>query len=661
MENGLPRKRVVAGIWRLCQRLLQRRTPRIEQQLQEASLRYDALFNHSTDGLFILSLDGVHLEVSPRGAEIFGYEPHELIGKSITTTVDPGEQSSVEDKLSALLEGKEIPIYERTFRAKDGTEVPAEINVTLVRDSDGKPACIQSVVRDISQRKRLEEKLRRTTRALRTLSQGNQALVRAEDEQTLLDDFCHTIQEKGGYCLAWVGYAQEDEHRSIRVVAQAGYDEGYLDLLNFTWAGDAQSPAGTAIRTREPSLVRDVRTNPAVAQWREEATQRGYASIVGLPLTVGETTIGALCIYAPEPDAFDDDEMTLLRELADDLAFGIGAQRGRTSRREAEARLLRNKELLDKAEFIGHFGSWEWDLTSNEVTWSDEMYRLLGHAPGEPEKPTFETFLARVHPNDTKSVQLALDEARESGREFEFEFRIVTPSNEERVMQALGEVICDESGTPVKLIGSDRDITERVLAVERLNSVLQATIRALAATTASRDRYTAMHQENVANLAVAIAREMGLSGQQTEGIRIAGYVHDIGKVSVPAEILTKPSALSDAEFSIIKEHPTVAYEILKAISFPWPVAETIVQHHERLDGSGYPHGIAGNDILLEARILAVADVVEAMSSHRPYRPALGITAALDEIRGGAGSKYDKRVVDACVSFVERGDITPPSK
>ena len=662
METGLHRKRLgVARIWRLFQRLLQRDTARIEQQSLEASLRYDALFNHSTDGVFILSLDGVHLEVSPRGAEILGYEPHELVGKSITTTVDPSEQASAEDMVSALLEGKEIPIYERTFRAKDGTQVPAEINVTLVRDSNGKPAFIQSVMRDISKRKRLEEKLRRTTRALRTLSQGNQVLVRAEDEQSLLDGFCRVIREKGEYCLAWVGYAQEDEQKSIRVAAQAGYDEGYLDLLNFTWADDATSPAGTAIRTGGPSVVRSVRTDPAVAQWREEATQRGYASILALPLAVDETIFGALCIYAPEPDAFDDDELTLLREMADDLSFGLGALRGLARRREAESRLLRNKELLDRAEIIGQFGSWEWDLTSNEVIWSDEMYRLLGHALGEPETVTFETFLSRVHPDDMKSVQLALDEARESKRKFEFEFRVVTPSNGERVLLALGEVICDESGTPVRLVGASRDITERMLAVERLNSVFQATIRALAATTASRDPYTGAHQESVAKLAEAIAREMGLPEHRIEGIRIAGYIHDIGKVSVPAEILTKPGALSDAEFSIIKAHPTVAYEILKGISFPWPVAETIVQHHERLDGSGYPHGIAGNDILLEARILAVADVVEAMSSHRPYRPALGPRAALDEIRSGAGSKYDKSVTDACVSVVERGDITPHNK
>jgi HD-GYP domain-containing protein (c-di-GMP phosphodiesterase class II) len=171
----------------------------------------------------------------------------------------------------------------------------------------------------------------------------------------------------------------------------------------------------------------------------------------------------------------------------------------------------------------------------------------------------------------------------------------------------------------------------------------------------ARDPYTAGHQIRSANLARAIATEMGLSEGKIEGIRMAGSIHDIGKLSIPAEILSKPTKLSDIEFGLIKEHSRRGFEMLKDVESPWPLAEIVYQHQERMDGSGYPRHLKGDDILMEARILAVADVVEAMASHRPYRPALGIDAALNEIEKNKGTIYDKTVADACLRlFHEKG-------
>jgi PAS domain S-box-containing protein/putative nucleotidyltransferase with HDIG domain len=206
------------------------------------------------------------------------------------------------------------------------------------------------------------------------------------------------------------------------------------------------------------------------------------------------------------------------------------------------------------------------------------------------------------------------------------------------------------------------DITERRRAEEELRrshaslrKTLEQTINALAAAVEARDPYTAGHQRQVATLASAIADEMGLTEDQKGGIRMAGLIHDVGKIQVPAEILSKPSQLSDIELTIVKTHPLAGYEILSGVEFPWPVAQIVLQHHERLDGSGYPLGLHGQDILLEARILAVADVVEAMASHRPYRPAHTLEEALDEISRNRGTFYDPEVVDACLRlFTERG-------
>jgi PAS domain S-box-containing protein/putative nucleotidyltransferase with HDIG domain len=199
------------------------------------------------------------------------------------------------------------------------------------------------------------------------------------------------------------------------------------------------------------------------------------------------------------------------------------------------------------------------------------------------------------------------------------------------------------------------DITERKVADETLHEALTSTIEAIAATIETRDPYTAGHQRSVADLAAAIAREMGLSAEVIEGIQFGALIHDLGKIQVPAELLTKPTRLSKLEMDLIRTHCQAGYEIVKGIKFPWPVAEMVHEHHERIDGTGYPQGLSGDAIALEARIIAVADTVEAMASHRPYRPGLGIDRALKEIQDRRGSWFEPAVVDACVClFREKG-------
>jgi len=214
-----------------------------------------------------------------------------------------------------------------------------------------------------------------------------------------------------------------------------------------------------------------------------------------------------------------------------------------------------------------------------------------------------------------------------------------------------------------KMLDLERDITERKQAEEELEQsrenlqrTLTGTIQAMAYTVEVKDPYTAGHQRRVTNLACAIANEMNLSKDQVDGIRMAGVVHDIGKINVPAEILSKPGRLSEIEFNMIKTHAQVGYDILKTIEFPLPIAQIVYQHHERMNNTGYPQGLSGNDILMEARIIAVADVVEAMSSHRPYRPALGIDKAIDEIKKNKGILYDTEVVDACLIILDKKEF-----
>lgn len=228
----------------------------------------------------------------------------------------------------------------------------------------------------------------------------------------------------------------------------------------------------------------------------------------------------------------------------------------------------------------------------------------------------------------------------------------------------LFEVTCtaltDARGRLVGSVHHAHDVTARVLrerdlraSRERLRSALAETVKAMGALVARRDPYTAGHERRVARLCGALATELGLDAGTTEGLLTAARIHDVGKVAVPAEVLAKPARLTEWEFDLVRQHAAAGHEILAGIPFEQPVADIVLQHHERLDGSGYPLGVGDGDILLEARVLAVADVVEAMSSHRPYRPALGLEAALAEIGEGAGRLYDPEVVAACQRVLGR--------
>ncbi len=192
---------------------------------------------------------------------------------------------------------------------------------------------------------------------------------------------------------------------------------------------------------------------------------------------------------------------------------------------------------------------------------------------------------------------------------------------------------------------------------QQYRAMLEQTVQAIALTIEKRDPYTAGHQRRVAELAMTIASQLGLPSERKEGLRFGAMLHDIGKIQLPAEILNRPGRLDPVELTLIRTHSEAGSDIVHDVEFPWPVKQLILQHHERLDGSGYPYGLKGDEILEEARILSVADVVEAMASHRPYRPALGLAAALEELKRGSGTRYDEAVVNAVVSLVEAGEIS----
>ena len=374
--------------------------------------------------------------------------------------------------------------------------------------------------------------LARVNQALRTLSNCNESLIHAEDEQAFLEDLCRVITEVGGYAGAWIGFNEQREQGSVlRHKASKGMDPSIMsDCMAVTMEGDRQQmTAVQAAMLGEMVVIQDVTAHPGCASYREDLDKQGIRSVAAFPLMEKKETFGVLAIYSSETNNFGDEEVRLLSELAADLAFGINMLRLRTEREKA------------------------------------------------------------------------VKEQEKSARQLH-------------------------------------------------NSLIQA-IQAMAMTVEKRDPYTSGHQQRVAVIAVAIAEELGWDKQKIQGLELGTLIHDIGKIYVPAEILSRPGKLTKNEFDIIKTHSEVGYDIIKDIEFPWPVADMIVQHHERLDGSGYPKGLKGDEIIPEARIMAVADVVEAITSHRPYRPGLGIDVALDEIQKNRGNFYEPDVVDACVRLI----------
>ena len=292
---------------------------------------------------------------------------------------------------------------------------------------------------------------------------------------------------------------------------------------------------------------------------------------------------------------------------------------------------------------------------------SPSSERLTGYPPVEfINNPGL--FLDIIHPGDQERVKSHFELVQEETEPHQLEFRMITKENELFWISHSCLPVHNEQGQYVGRSGTNRDITERKQGEEKLSQTLEnlrkamgGIIQVISATVETRDPYTAGHQRRTANLARAIAVEIGLAEDQRDGLLMAGTIHDLGKISIPAEILSKPTKLSEIEYQLIQGHPQIGYDILKEVEFPWPVAEVVLQHHERMNGSGYPQGLKGEDISLEARILMVADVVEAIASHRPYRPALGIGAALEEIEKNKGILYDTRVVEACLGlFREKG-------
>lgn len=356
----------------------------MEKRLRESETLYRRLFEGAGDAILILDTEGERagriVDANAAAAAMHGYAVDELRGMKIADLDTPAAAAEAPALIERMLRGEWLK-KELDHRKKDGTVFPVEASAGLLELGERK--YILAFDRDITERRRAESALKHMNRALRTLSRCNEKLVRARSEEELLKDVCSVIVNEGGYRLAWVGYAIQDKRKTVQVVNQCGCDEGYLEKIDITWAEDerGRGPTGTAIRTGKQALVRDTQQDLLFAPWRGGAAERGYRSVLALPLQNEQQVFGALTIYAAEPDAFDDDEMNLLRELADDLAYGIEMLRTREARKRAEEERERLISDLRAAMDAISRSQREWQHTFDTITdliyITDSEFRVL--------------------------------------------------------------------------------------------------------------------------------------------------------------------------------------------------------------------------------------------------------------------------------------------
>lgn len=677
---------VVAHIWRLNRRLraterelrhagddlaeiVAERTTELEHTLSELAQSHRRLervsrdwndaFDAISDPIFIHDHELKVISANPAYCRAAGMGPEEVLNKPYHHVFPRLEQP-----LSACRHFPEQLNPEGDEVTLDNGEVYIS-NSFAISKADGVVENAIHILKNVTEERRAEREMQRLNRALRTLSLCNTSLVHAEDEQALLERICRILIDSGGYRFTWVGLL--NEQGQLEPVAHAGYNDGFLDEITPLLAQEHERlPATVALERKDICMERD--TDHASASspgWRQAARAHGFASVVAFPLISNDQLFGTLSINALEPDAFDEAEMLLLRELAGDLAFGIRTLRSRIAREQAERNLAATEARYEELYENAPSAYLSVAVVDGRIT---QCNPALAQMVGQQREallgqPVIELFDEGSEGRERATSLLGKVRAGEEIRAQEL--RLKSPGDHPLWVSMNVLPVRDGNGSEevVECRASLMDISARREAeVERqefarqLQRSLLQTIRAIALTIEKRDPYTAGHQERVADLAVAIAGRMGLDEERIEGMRLGAMIHDIGKISVPSEILNRPGRLEPELFSIIKAHPTTGYDIVKGIEFPWPLAEMVLQHHERLDGSGYPSGLKGEEILLESRIMMVADVVEAMASHRPYRPALGPDAALDEIRRGRGEQYDREVVDACLALYEEGRL-----
>ena len=589
---------------------------RLENLLKESEKRYKRVFDTASDGIvFFEQHEGKITHANPATEKMLGYTQKEIIGsklQGIGITLDMGDFQTTLQNLdkSGILNYRNVKA-----ETKSGQHIDTEIYLV------DRAELVQCSIRDITEHKRAKKALRESEEKYHWVLDNMADVIAVMDMNLRFTYVSPSIMRMRGYTVEEAmtqTFEQVMTPESLQISAKVFEEEMKLEA------------SGKA----DPGRIRIVE----VEQYRKD---------------------GSIVLM--------ENHLSFLRDEAKKSVGMISVSHDITQRKRAEAAL---KESENKYRLLADNVNdviFALDMNLKYTYVSPSVKILRGYKPEEVLKQQPSEILAPSSLDLAMSTLLEIMELEKqnsldinASRTLELE--MIRKDGTTVWTEVKFSFIRDQDRRPTGILGLTRDITERKRAEEKLQDTLEslrksfgAIVQVMVSAVESRDPYTAGHQVRSANLARVIATEMGLPQDTIEGLRMAGAIHDIGKLSIPAEILSKPTKLSELEFAMIKEHAHKGFEMLKDVESPWPLAEIVYQHHERMDGSGYPRSLKGDEILMEARILSVADVVEAMASHRPYRAGLGIDAALNEIEKNRGIFYDEAVVDACLRlFREKG-------
>lgn len=586
-----------------------------EEALQASEQKYRLLTEMMNDIIWVADLSLRTTYVSPSIEKVLGFTTEERLNQDPSTQMTPESYARVLALLREELdhEREHSGNPQRTVKVdveyyhKNGTTVWMENLVSAIRDTEGSVTAIHGVSRDITDRKKAEKALQESEQKYRQLVENAGAVIFALDKEGTITYLSPAFKSAFG----------RDPSKAIgRSFAPFAHHEDLPEIMRRT------AKVFSGLPDTEPLECR------VVLPWSGEFR---WMRVYSQPIFNGDSVVG-------------------LQGIMVDI----------TDRKQAEEALRVSEERF--RHLIDTTSDWVWEMDEHGVyTYvSPKIHEILGYLPEEVLGRASSEIMSSRSAN---RMAKAIGSPATSGIPFRFvETTFVHKNGHHVTAEISGVPFFNDAGRVVRgYRGIARDITQRKQAEEQiqqsyrnLQKMLEGTIQAITMMVETRDLYTAGHQQRVTQLACAIGQEMGLSNEQIQMIQMAGRLHDLGKIFIPIEILSKPGQLTEMEHAIIKTHPKASYDILKNIEFPWPVADIVLQHHERVNGSGYPSGLRGEEIMIEARILAVSDVVEAMSSHRPYRPALGVEKALKEIVQNKGILYDHDVASACLRvFWER--------
>ncbi len=573
---------------------------RAEAQARELEEKYASLVQANPDAVTATDLEGKIVFVSPRTVEIHRARTEkDLLGKNALEMIAPEDRERAQANMGRTLEEGLVRNLEYKLVRRDGSSFEGELDVALIKDAQGNAKAFIAVTRDITARKRAEEALRESEEKFRNLAEESPNMICINQKGRIL-----YVNKKAEEIMGHTrGEFYAPDFDFFKVIAPESY-EAVRQSFSIHLSGEEIPPYELSFVTKDGAKIDALLTSRIIKYEGEEA-------VLAIVTDVTE--------HKRAEDALRESEANL-RALQANIPVGL---------------------FRSTADRNGHL------ISSNPA-----LAKMMGYAA--PEDMTEERVAGFYFNADDR--RRFIEEVSSAGVVSDYEVQFKRPDGTTFWGSLSARAIIDDEGHVAYFDGILEDVTERHGAIDKMKQTLLGTVDAISKIVEKRDPYTSGHQLRVAQLARAIAGEMGLSDDEVEGIYMAAVMHDIGKITIPEGMLSKPGMLNELEYNIIKSHPQVGCDILANVEFGWPITDFIIQHHERLDGSGYPFGLSRDDITIEARVLSVADVVEAMSSHRPYRPALGLEAALDEVSEYKDVLYDATVVDVCLKLFREGDF-----